>query len=307
MYSVLKSLTFCACFGLCSVVAFGQGTSCAADGDNAKGSPVACVTGEGVEIKAAPTSAPQGSEVLPLTPEQRPATQPTVIFENGKLTIIANNATLGDILTIVGQKTGAVIDVPGEASERVVSQLGPGLPRDVVASLLNGSHFNYVLLGSEADVNAVSRVVLTAKSDHPGTATNSFGGPAVATNTVIRPTIQPRTALQQAIVQPYQEMLQQQAAQQIQTPDFQQPPMPSTSEAPIASNPAVTGEGGTPGTGAAQSGPTGTETATIDQPASSDGSQKEHTPQQMLQNLYETRRQMMQQVQDQQKAAQPQQ
>jgi hypothetical protein len=313
MYSVLKSLTVCACFALVSSMAAAQGTACAADGENAQGSPIACVTGQGVEIKAA--AAPvvsQGSDVLPLSPEQRPATQPTVIFNNGKLTIIANNAMLGDILRAVGQKTGANIDIPGEATERVVSQLGPGLPRDVIASLLNGSHFNYVMVGSEIDTNAVSRVVLTAKSDHGSAGSASPNGATnVAGNFASRPAIQPRTALQQAVMQPYQEMLQQQQAQQIQTPDFQQQPVSSTSETPAPATQASTGgESNVPANPSTQPGPTGTETAAVDQPASGEAAQKpatDRTPQQMLQDLYETRRQMMAKQQPQQPQQPPQQ
>ena len=309
MHSALKSLTFCTCFGLISLMAVAQGTTCSGDADNAQGSPIACVTGQGVEVKAAPAPvAAQSSDVLPLAPEQRPAMQPTVIFADGKLTIIANNSMLSDILRIVGQKTGATIDVPGEANERVVSQLGPGLPREVIASLLNGSHFNYVMVGNETDANAVSRIVLTAKSDKGSTgAPSPNGGPAVAGN-ISRPAIQPRTALQQAVMQPHQEMLQQQQAQQLQTPDFQQQPVASTSETPApATQASANGEDGAQAAPAAQPGPAGTETAAIDQPTSGEAAatqkpQGERTPQQMLQDLYETRRQMMAQ---QQKATQP--
>ena len=42
--------------------------------------------------------------------------------------------------------------------------LGRGAPRDVLAGLLNGSSFNYVMLGSSSDPTAVSSVILTAKS-----------------------------------------------------------------------------------------------------------------------------------------------
>lgn len=295
MSSVLKSLAFCACFGLFSITALGQGTTCSADGENAKASPIACVTGEGVQIKAATTTEPQRSDVLPLSPEQRPAARPIVIFENGNLTITANNSTLQDILDIVGEKTGAVIDLPGPAPERVVSQLGPGKARDVIASLLNGSHFNYVVVGTETDANAVARVVLTAKSDHadaPNTPGN--GRPGIVTAGVTRPMIQSRSAFQQAL----------EAAQQIQTPDVQQPPVASTSETPAPANQASTGAESS----ATPAGPTGTETAAIDQPSGTDGAQKsngDRTPQQMLQDLYETRRQMMQQ--QQQPKQQPQQ
>ena len=95
---------------------------------------------------------------------QLPENAPNVSFENGQLTIVAHNATLGEILKQVKKLTGASIDLPANgAPERVVTQIGPGAPRDVLATLLNGTAFNYVMLGSNADPTAVSSVVLTPK------------------------------------------------------------------------------------------------------------------------------------------------
>jgi len=101
--------------------------------------------------------------VAPPTPEQRPATAPQVSYNGGLLTITADNSTLGDILRAVHRQTGASVDVPGNATERVVGSFGPGPARDVVASLLNGSHFNYVLVGSETNPTGLDRVVLISK------------------------------------------------------------------------------------------------------------------------------------------------
>jgi hypothetical protein len=301
MNPVLKSWVLCSCFCVSSMLAVAQATTCAADGDTTQGSAIGCVTGEGVVVKAAAESVPQTPEVLPLTPEQRPAMPPTVTYLNGKLTIIAKNANLGEILRVVGDKTGAAIDVPEEANERVVSQLGPGAPRDVIAALLNGSHYNYVVLGNEADPNAVARVVLTSKSDHGASGANS---PAAAMTVAERATIQPRTALQQAVIQPYQEMLQQQQAQPLNVPDFQQQ---AQVQAPATVEPATQKEQASAGSevapAASVSTSAGTETATVEPPSATDGADKsangERTPQQMLQGLYETRRQMMQQQQQQ--------
>jgi hypothetical protein len=108
-----------------------------------------------------PPAAPE--PVAPPTPEQRPATPPQVAYNGGLLTITADNSTLGDILRAVHRQTGASVDVPGNATERVVGSFGPGPARDVVASLLNGSHFNYVLVGSETNPTGLDRVVLISK------------------------------------------------------------------------------------------------------------------------------------------------
>jgi hypothetical protein len=101
----------------------------------------------------------------PLTPEEMPATAPNVGMNSGMLTIAAENSTLGDVLTAVHRATGAAIDVPPAAgSERVVVHLGPGQPRDVIGSLLSGSKFDYIIVGSPQNANAVQRVILTARS-----------------------------------------------------------------------------------------------------------------------------------------------
>jgi hypothetical protein len=88
---------------------------------------------------------------------------PQVSFQNGRLTIVAPNSTLGDILRAVRKQTGAEIEIPS-ATDRVVTHLGPGPVREVMAELLNGSRFNYVLLGSAEDSNLLTRVVLVAKT-----------------------------------------------------------------------------------------------------------------------------------------------
>jgi hypothetical protein len=97
------------------------------------------------------------------------AVAPHVTFQGGQLTIVAPNSTLGDILRAVRKLTGAEMEIPASATERVVTNLGPGPAPGIVAELLNGSHFNYVLLGSPSDANTLTRVVLVAKSG-PDTA-----------------------------------------------------------------------------------------------------------------------------------------
>jgi hypothetical protein len=90
-----------------------------------------------------------------------------VNFQGGQLTIVARNSTLGDVLNAVKQKTGAAVDMPPASSDRVVGQFGPGAPRDVMAQLLNGSHYDYVLVGSAADPGALKQIVLMAKASGP--------------------------------------------------------------------------------------------------------------------------------------------
>src|SRR5690348_6382247 len=90
---------------------------------------------------ALPAYTPSPLQPLPL--DQVPVVAPRVQYAGGELTIVAHNSTLSDVLKEVKQKTGADLDIPPNASERVVADLGPGPARDVLAQLLNGTHFNY--------------------------------------------------------------------------------------------------------------------------------------------------------------------
>jgi hypothetical protein len=110
--------------------------------------------------------------------EQIPPAPPHVSYQHGLLTIVAQNSTLAAILLDVRKLTGASIDVPSGATERVVARLGPGPARDVLAGLLNGTSFNYVMVGSPSDPEALSALLLTAK---PG---GGSGGATTANTSV---------------------------------------------------------------------------------------------------------------------------
>ncbi|MGA2020541.1 MAG: hypothetical protein ABSH02_08130 [Candidatus Sulfotelmatobacter sp.] len=137
--------------------------------------------------KPLPPPLPSGTQgPVPQVPlDAIPAVAPQVTYEDGLLTIVAPNSTLGDILRSVRKHTSADIEIPATASERVVTRLGPAPAREVMAELLNGSRFNYILLGSPSDANALVRVVLVAKTPdtpagQPASAENGAAPPAVA-------------------------------------------------------------------------------------------------------------------------------
>jgi hypothetical protein len=118
---------------------------------------------------AAATETPQPPPA-PLTPEQMAPTPPHVTYQNGLLTIDARNSTLSQVLRSVQAQTGASIEMPSSAAnDRVVMQLGPGRPQDVLNTLLNGSKFNYIILGTTADPGAVQKVILTTRQSASAT------------------------------------------------------------------------------------------------------------------------------------------
>jgi hypothetical protein len=122
-----------------------------------------------------PPPLPSGTQgPVPQVPlDAIPAVAPQVSYENGLLTIVAPNSTLGDILRGVRKHTSAEIEIPSTANERVVTHLGPAPAREVMAELLNGSRFNYILLGAPDNANTLVRVVLVAKT--PDTPTTPAG------------------------------------------------------------------------------------------------------------------------------------
>jgi hypothetical protein len=131
---------------------------------------------------------------------------PQVSYQNGQLTIVAANSTLGDILRAVKKQTGADIEIPA-ATDRVVTHLGPGPARDVMAELLNGSRFNYVLLGSPEDASLLTRVVLVAKSPDTPNPNNNI----VAQQPIQQQPGMMQPGMQANMAPPPQEMAQDQS------------------------------------------------------------------------------------------------
>jgi hypothetical protein len=222
--------------------------------------------------QAPPPPLPSGpTGVVPQVPLDRiAAVPPEVTFRDNQLTIVAPNSTLADILRAVRKQTGAEIDVPN-APERVVTRLGPGSARDIIADLLNGSRFNYVLLGAPDNDAVLTRVVLVPK----GPETNA---PAAANQAAEQPGIaQPNGFSQQPAAQP----------EAVSEPE---------ANADDSNNNAVD-DGNTVETPAAE--------ADQPPPNSPDQQQAIKTPQQMLQEMQQRQMQLQQQQQQQGQQAPP--
>ena len=86
----------------------------------------------------------------------------SVTYENGMLRILADKATLSQVLYEVHLRTQAEIAIPaGAEQEKVVADLGPAPARDVLAELLNGSAYNFIFIGEEL---SLQRVILTRRA-----------------------------------------------------------------------------------------------------------------------------------------------
>lgn len=88
----------------------------------------------------------------------------TVTYRRGLLSIHADQATLAEVLNEVHRKTGADIAIPPEAErDETVVDLGPAAESEVLTSLLNGTPFNFILVGSADDPSQVRNVLLMPK------------------------------------------------------------------------------------------------------------------------------------------------
>jgi len=118
------------------------------------------------------------ADPVPAVVEPRPAPAPSTVvaYQNGLLTITAQNATLREIMDRVRESTGAVVEVPA-LNERVTVQLGPQPPAIVIAALLEGSPVNYVIVGGAGDDNAIRAIQVTSK---PTAGPDPAPSPAVA-------------------------------------------------------------------------------------------------------------------------------
>ncbi|MFZ0198222.1 MAG: hypothetical protein WB523_04855 [Candidatus Sulfotelmatobacter sp.] len=127
----------------------------------------------------------QSSEAVPASASPT-SSNPRVSYTNGKLAINAQNTTMKDLLRAVSLATGAVIEFPNDhAADRMSATIAPGPVRDVLTTLLNGSGFNYVMLGSPSDPRALQRMILTdaEPSAQPQLAqADEVAPPAVAAN-----------------------------------------------------------------------------------------------------------------------------
>jgi hypothetical protein len=132
----------------------------------------ATVTGNSAQMVSSPTAGAQLEGLPTLLPQDQAqqnqarsvalASIPLrVDYAAGLLTIHAAKATLAQVLFEVQRQTKAEIAIPaGAEQEGVVADIGPASARDVLASLLNGSHYNFIFVGEE---ERLEKVILTQR------------------------------------------------------------------------------------------------------------------------------------------------
>ena len=149
------------------LVKLGSGVVRSAEVGSAQGAPVSAAAraGDNSIIGTVVSGNPQIRPMMMLPVSRQIG--PVVSFQNGLLSVRTQKATLAQVLFEIHRLTGADIGVPaGAEREPVVADLGPGSPKEVLAVLLNGSNYNFIIMGSDGDRN-VDRVILTPKSGGP--------------------------------------------------------------------------------------------------------------------------------------------
>jgi len=126
------------------------------------GKSVIVKLGGAVGIATAPT--PGAVPTSTPAPVIEPAKGFEVSFQDGLLSVMSTKGSLADVLSEIRKQTGADIAIPaGAEQEEVAASLGPGTPRDIVSQLLNGSRYNFILVGADNDPNKLERVILSPK------------------------------------------------------------------------------------------------------------------------------------------------
>jgi len=112
----------------------------------------------------------------PLRPAEQPANPATIDFKNGLLAVRAQNSSLVSILTQIQHQTGLVIEGLSH-DQRIYGQYGPGSISTTLSALLDGSGYDFVIVGGGSG-HAATRLILSA----PASAGASATPPAVTNN-----------------------------------------------------------------------------------------------------------------------------
>ena len=117
---------------------------------------------------AAPVPAPPPPPTVAPSLFEQPPAPATVTASKNELTVKADNSSLTQILHQVSSATGMRLDGLG-GDERVFGSFGPGAPRDVLTTLLNGTSYNIVMVGDLPN-GAPRELVLSSRAAGDGSA-----------------------------------------------------------------------------------------------------------------------------------------
>jgi len=111
-----------------------------------------------------PVSSASITETGPAAPPP-PKKVEVEVQQDGKLRLVSDKANLAEVLNEIRTQLNADIAVPPGAEQEVVAvMLGPGTQREVISKLLEGSRYNFIIVGTDGDANKVERVILSPKT-----------------------------------------------------------------------------------------------------------------------------------------------
>jgi len=135
-----------------------------------------------------------------------------------------------DVLNGIRSTTGIKMEGLGGNADRVYGQFGPAAPRVVINSLLNGSHYDFIILSSVETPDAVQRVILSPRGNSPNT---------MAVNNPGRPMNRPRVDEDNDGVNNQDEVTDEEAGPAMLAPGIQQQCQPMQQGQPVPINPST--------------------------------------------------------------------
>jgi hypothetical protein len=136
----------------------GRGSTLPSTGPTPPPVPPAAPIQQAQPVQSAPTPTP---------PSATPARRADVTYANGLLSISANNSSLNQILREISRQTGMKI-TGGVTDERVFGAYGPASPSKILATLLDGTGSNMILVQSAGVSNHAVPMELVLTPRHGG-------------------------------------------------------------------------------------------------------------------------------------------
>ena len=113
---------------------------------------------EATLAQPAVTPEPVPVAIVATAPGELPAQTPRVSYNNGQLTVDAQNSILRDVLNAICSQIGAQLSMaPGTGDRRVAAHFS-GSARQVISELLYGSDIGYIIIGLPGSAEGVQKV-----------------------------------------------------------------------------------------------------------------------------------------------------
>lgn len=122
-----------------------------------------CMNGQNLPATP-PTTLPGQTAAAPATPSANPPLHAEVIYKDGRLQVRADNSSLNQILRSISHVTGLKI-TGGVEEQRVFGNYGPAPLSTVLATLLDGTEANILLMGGSA--GSPPELILTNRNGGP--------------------------------------------------------------------------------------------------------------------------------------------